>query len=461
MLKMKKSIFERLHQWNINVWAVPIFRYLALWLATAWLFACCSPSPDLQTTPSATARELAWTVPASTQPAPATTPTLPPLEQPTSIAGPPQACLPSGNPPPLVEKYFDIYPVEILSFLNAGGSAADLDQDLYSLGIANLPVPIDVADMTGDGMEDVVVSIFDPGSVLQPPTGLLLIYICDQPGYRLAYQEDTRPDQGAPGIRYLQDLNADGKAELVTSSASCGAHTCFEQVQLISWEDGKFSNRLEGETADLPYPTIYLEPAQDEGIYNLHISGSGFGSVGAGPQRNITRIWSYEPGARRWLFSSTTNEPSSYRIHVLHDANAALEAGEYQAALLLYNRAISDSTLLDWENPAEEQAWITAFARFQLVVIYTLQDQGSFADLIVNEMSVAYNQEKPQHGYYEMTMLFLEGFQRGGEEEGCTAARKYASDYVELLEPLGPQTFGYGNPSLTLQDLCPWMPAQP
>lgn len=458
---MKKSIYGRSYPLHKSLWLKPLFGLFVRFLAAAWLFAGCSPSPDPQPPVSAPTGASALTVPASTQSAPFPSSTLPPLAQPTSIPSHPQTCLPPGNPAPLVDSSFDIYPHEILSFLNAGGTAKDLDQTLYALGIANLPVPVGVADMTGDGIDDVVVSIYDPGSVLQPPAGVLLVYICDQPGYRLAYQEDTRPNQGAPGIRYLQDMNADGRAELVFSSASCGAHTCFERVQLISWGYGEFSNRLVGETTDLPYPTIYLEPGQDEGIFYLSISGSGIGSVGAGPQRNITRVWAYEPSARQWLVSSTDGEPSIYRIHVLQDANSALKAGDYQAALGLYNRTISDSTLQDWVNPAAEQAWITAFSRFQLVIIYTVQDQEGFASLILDDMSTSYPLESPQHGYLEMTLLFKDGFNSGGMEEGCTAAIEYASKHTELLEQLGSQTFGYGNPSLAPQDICPWTQAQP
>ena len=454
MLKMKKSISERSFQCK-KVSLIKLCLVVAIFLAATLLLVACSTTTDPQPPATAPAAEPAWTSLTSAEIVAVPSPTLPPSPQPSLAAEPPQACLPPGNPSPLVDGPFDIYPPEIFSFLNGGGSAKDLDQALYSLGIANLPVPVGVSDMTGDGIEDVVVSIFDPRSVLQPPAGLLLIYICDQQGYRLAYQEDTRPNQGAPGIRYLQDMNADGISDLVLSSASCGAHTCFERVQLISWEAGEFINRLVGETIDLPYPTIYLEPAQDSGIYDLHISGSGLGSVGAGPQRNITRVWTYEAGSLRWLVSSVVFEPSSYRIHVLHDANSAFKNGEFKEALLLYNRAISDSTLQDWSDPAGEQAWITSFARYQLVVLYTLQDQGTFANLTLDEMNASISPESQQHGYFEMATLFLEGFRKGGVEEGCAAAIEYAAAHTELLEPLGPQVFGYGNPPITPEQVCP------
>jgi hypothetical protein len=364
-------------------------------------------------------------------------------------------CLPPGEPGPLPEVPFDDLPEAVLEFINSGGSPEQLADALYLAGFANLPEPAAAADLTGDGVDEVVVSVFEPDSLNLPPAGLLLIYTCQENAYRLAYQEDSRPSQGAPGIRYLRDLNADGRAELVVSSASCGAHTCFEQVQVIQWDGTQFGNHLEGETSDLPYPSIYLSPTSEDEHYDLQVTGSGFGSVGAGPQRNVTRTWSFSEDIQRWQVSEFRQEPSHYRIHVLHDARAASEMGDYQSALMLYNRVISDTTLEDWDDPQLEQAVINAFARYQMSVIYTLQVRDSFAATILQEMEAAYPRDNPQRGYFEMAAAFIDAYQTGGAKAGCQAAQDFASDYPGLLDPLGPQTFGYGNPALTLEDLCP------
>jgi hypothetical protein len=366
-----------------------------------------------------------------------------------------QYCVPLGQPGPLPEVSFDALPEAVLEFMNNGGSPEQLADALYVAGFANLPEPTAAGDLTGDGIDDVVVSIFEPDSLNLPPAGLLLIFTCDENAYRLAYQEDSRPSQGAPGIRFLRDLNADGQAELVVSSASCGAHTCFEHVQVIQWDGTQFRNHLEGETSDLPYPSIYLSPTGEDGLYDLQVTGSGFGSVGAGPQRNVTRTWSFSEDTQRWQISEFRQEPSDYRIHVLHDARAAAEMGDYQSALMLYNRVISDTTLEDWDDPQLEQAVINAFARYQMSVIYTLQDRDSFAGTILREMEAAYPPDSPQRGYFEMAAAYINAYQEGGAQAGCQAVQDFASGSPDLLDPLGPQTFGYGNPSFTLEDLCP------
>jgi hypothetical protein len=369
-----------------------------------------------------------------------------------------KTCVSQGDSSPLPNGHFELYPQAILQFLNEGGWVDELDEALYAAGVANMPVPVDAAEMTGDEFEEVVVSIFDPGSANMPPSGMLLIYTCHQNEYQLAYQEDSRPigpSTGTPGITFLQDLNADGTSELVASSRTCGAHTCFERVQVLGWDGREFINRLDGLTDDLPHPTVYLQPSGQDGIYDIYITASGVGSVGAGPQRNMTRYWAYNADTQRWQISSLTLEPSMYRIHVLHDALAATRDGNYQEALLRYNRAISDTTLEDWADPALEQAWISAFARYQLVAIYTLQDRPTFADVILGEMEDAYPPDSLQHGYYEMAVAYLSGYLKGGGEAGCAAAVEYATANPGILEPLGMQNFGYGNPELIPRDVCP------
>ena len=431
----------------------PLFLYLGTALLSIYLLtACTDRPPSLSPTPTSPATHTVpalLTLPVEETKLPATfTPSI-------SGTGDASPCPPEGEPDHLPNLPFNTLPESVLIFLNSGGSVEELDEALYQAGVANQPEPIALGDMDGDGQDEVVVSIFEPDSKVLPPAGMLLIYTCQEGAYQLAYQEDTRPTDGVPGIHFIQDINADGWADLVVSSASCGAHTCFERVQVIQWDGAAYKNRLAGETTDLPYPTIYLDPTDQEGVYDLQVSGSGFGSVGAGPQRNVTRTWSYNKEAQTWEVSGFQQEPSTYRIHVLHDASAAAKSGDYQQALVLYNRVISDTTLEDWSEPELEQAWIKAFARYQMVVIYTLQDRDAFANTILAELESTTSSDTLQSVYYELALAYIDGYQEGGAERACQLTRAYAALHPGLLEPLGPQVFGYGNPAFTEEDLCP------
>lgn len=352
---------------------------------------------------------------------------------------------------------FEQYPDRILEFLNRGGALPELDTLLYDAGIANQPLAVAAEDMTGDGKTDVVVSIFNPDSLSTPPGGVLLIFICQQDRYTLARWDSSVDWEGAPGIRYFQDLNSDGRADLITGSPRCGAHTCFEDVNILSWNGNMIENRLMGITDDLPYPTIELQESVEEEIFDVVITGGGFGSVGAGPQRSLSRQWSYRSETGDWQVSSESPGASNYRVHVLHDADGAARQGDYPEALLLYQRVISDMTLVDWADPTQERANLAAYARFRMAVVYLHMGQTDFARVILAELDSNYPPGSGQHGYVEMARLFYDEYQKSDVKTACKAARGYAAKHEgQILKGLGPESFGYGNPVYEPQAICDW-----
>jgi hypothetical protein len=342
------------------------------------------PTPAVNPEPAAALPEPTATPEASlTAMAPQPSPTV------TSTPASPDCVSPQAQAS-LGDLTFGKAPEAILAYLNAGGSPDGLKQALNQAGIANQPVSVQMGDMTGNGKDDWVVSIFDPGSQLIPPGGTLLIYTCQGGGYELSLNQPTPQGQGGPHLWYLQDLDADGRADLVYSLATCGAHTCFEDLKILSWEDGSFKNRLEGSSADLPYPNIEVRDPDGDGIFQLEVTGTGIGSVGAGPQREITWVWSYAPGTGMWDKTSESLGTSNYRIHVLQDADTAARQGDYQKALVLYQRVVSDPTLQDWVDPEKEQAELGAYARFKIMVLYLILGQEDFASTAFQEMRNTY-----------------------------------------------------------------------
>ena len=352
---------------------------------------------------------------------------------------------------------FAAFEQTVLGFLNQGGSTEALDAALYAAGVANQPLAVAAADLTGDGWQDVVVSIYDPQSGSVPPGGLLLIYSCQEAHFILAYREPSVEAWGAPGIRYLQDLNADRRAELVTGSVTCGVHTCFEQVKVLGWSGDNFENLLVGETTDLPYPDIRLVDPDGDGVFDLEVAGGGFGSVGAGPQRTLTRHWRYDPATGRWQDSRDLLAPSNYRIHVLHDAETAALARDYDQALLDYGRVVSDPTLVDWIDPEVEKANLAAYALFKTAVVNLIQNQLDLAQATFDQLADTYPPGTKGHAYVELAVAFQAAYPAGGVSSGCAAAQKYAADHPDqVLLPLGSAVYGYANRDVSPQDICPW-----
>jgi hypothetical protein len=366
-------------------------------------------------------------------------------------------CRPVDQSASLGEVEFTGYPQAILDFLNAGGTVQNLDAALYAAGVASQPVPVSSGDMTGDGVMDVAVSIYDPSSQVSPPEGVLLVYTCDSGQFREAYRQTSEQGFGAPGIRYRQDLNNDGDDELVVSSPTCGANTCFEEALVLDWDSEAFANRLEGSTGELPYPDIRIEDPDGDGFFDILVVSSGFGSVGAGPQRSLLRRWTLARETGGWQLAGDTLEPSNYRIHVLHDAERATLEGDYDLALLLYGRVAQDTTLEEWMDPETERANLGAYALFKTAVIYLLQGRDEFAESTFEQQRVSFPPGESGSAFVELAEAFRQGYAGGDVSSGCAAARQFAEEQSEtILQPLGTSTYGYANPEYTPESICSW-----
>lgn len=431
------------------------YRYFSL-IVLALLAVACSAGPA-----APTALPTAALPPTATPSLPTETAALP-TPPPSTETMAPQAtapldptCVAPQTPVPLVAADFGAYPRAIQEYLNAGVSAQQLSEALYTAGVANLPTTVLAGDLSGDGKRDMAVSIYDPASSLVPPAGKLLVYVCQDGQYVLALDQPTPENAGGPHLYALQDLNADGRAELALSTATCGANTCFEALQILEWEGTALGNRLVGDSTDLPMPLVEVVGPDADGRYALQVSASGFGSVGAGPQRDVTRTWTFQADGQ-WRAGEDVLAPSNFRIHALHDADAAARKGEYAQALLLYQRVVSDTTLEEWANPAQERADLGAYARFRMVVIYTLQGQADFATSALAELKKAFPDSTPQYAYVEMAQAFWDASSGGDVAAGCAAARQVATARSEaILAPLGSETFGYANADYQVEQVCP------
>jgi hypothetical protein len=349
------------------------------------------------------------------------------------------------------------YPEAILEFLNSGGSAQELDQELYSSGIANQPLSVASFDLTGNSINEVVISIIDPQSSAIVPGGTFLIYMCQEDGYRLQHRQDSPDNQGAYGIRYLQDLNSDGLGEVVISSPNCGAHTCFEDVQVLSWQGGDIVNLLVGNTDELPSPDIRIIDSDADGIFDIEVGSGGFNSVGAGPNRTKNRHWAYNQATSFWDTYEDIPGSSFYRIHVLHDAEDAAQVENFDQALIDYGRVVYDPNLVDWQDPEQEIANLSAYSLYKIAVLHLIQGVDDRAAITFELLEKNYASEGFGYMYAELAALFREGYELEGLVWACEIAQEFAQNHSEeILSPLGSEIYGYANRDYFPKDICPW-----
>ena len=427
-----------------------ILPMLVLFLVT---LACATPGavPTLVPTP----------IPLPTE-APAATNTPPPAETTNeSVAtdapytGP--ICVERGIPQGLGSGNYAEIADRILTDLNRGVTGDDLYLGLDALRIGNQPAPVAVADFTGDGFFDYAVSVYDRVSNTNPKQGRLLIYICDgAEQFEQVADIDSGETSGGPKLWFWEDLNADGTAEILYSTVQCGAHTCTEQIFVLTWRGDEFVSILQGSSDDLPNPQIQLIDYDGDGIMGIEVSGTGAGSVGAGPPRGVSRVWEYGRGSRTWSVANEIVLPSNFRIHAIHDADDTAFRGDLEIALLLYRQSIANPEMIDWIYPSIEQLNLGAYARYKMAIIHTIRGDEAAASDVLNDMSFLINSRSDQWVFVEMANGFRNAYFSGSVEAGCDFVIKYATDHAELvLDPLGSVAFGYNNRDYTPQDMCP------
>lgn len=433
-------------------------KHLGISLIILLLLAGCSGLQGLLPTateaPVPTEAVATATVPAVDESAtePAAAPTESPTEAPITPVSAGAVCVPPAEHGDLNFTSYAEFPQTILDYLNAGASPEELAVSLIVQGLGPEEQPVWAEDLTGDGYREVVVTVYDPEN---QPQGALMIYNCVGGQYVLSQVAISDAVSFAPVLLYIQDLNNDGIREAIYSSTNCGAHTCFQDIHILSWENSTYQEKLAGSTLDFPYPNAKLTDYDYNGIYSLEVTGTAFASVGAGPQRDTINVFDYDSSSDMWRLTGQTLAASPFRIHLVHDADAAMDREEYLIASLLYEQVITDDSLLEWAKADVEKNNLTAYAYYKRVVAAMFMGDQAAAESIFAELQDLYDKTS-QYGYVEMADAFLTDSAALGVESGCTAARQYAASHqTQVLDPLGSSVYGYANPDYTSEDMCP------
>jgi hypothetical protein len=361
-------------------------------------------------------------------------------------------CVSLADHPALAYIDYQTFPQAILDYLNAGASPEELAVTLIVQGLGPEEQPVWAEDLTGDGVREVVVTVYNE---TQPPQGALLIYDCVGGQYVLSYLDISEQQSHAPRLMHIQDINADGLREVVYSSTNCGAHTCFQDVQILHYENGVYLTKLEGSTLEFPYPELKLTDFDHDGMYSLEVVGTSIASVGAGPQRDSINIWDYDPASGTWKLGQQTQAASPFRVHLVHDANASMDRGEYLIASLLFQQVIEDEELLEWADEEVEYNNLAAYAYYKRIVAAVFMEDRGTAQALFSELEELYARSN-QYAYVEMAEVFLADSETLGLEGGCTSARQYAdANQFVVLTPLGSSVYGYANPDIEPADVCP------
>ncbi len=441
-----------------------------LLLSAAGLTACgadvlpvdgATPLPAAAPTVTPGGMIVIW-LPTEGPPTPTPTP-LPPTPDYLLTALPPDGgtaaeCPPPGNPPPPdPPATYSQYMTVINRFLSDGGSVPFLSSILSTWGAIgdDYGLVTDAYDLTGDGVFEVIVIISDPfNAEVSPLPGQLLVFGCHEGGYRLLYGSDFGPGFGVPSLLYVGDMNADTRPEMVFFQQRCQRGDCVQAAQVLTWStpnDGFLT--LNVDTVGSPDGRFSIQDLDADGILEIMIQGGGISTdVSAGPPRSSTTVWDWN--GLNYVRALTQLDPPLYRIHVIHDADRALEQGDGDEAIRLYREALDNPRLGSWQVP-NEPVMLRAYALYRLIVAYAFMDRDDDA-LDTYSTLMADNQPgTPGYVYAALGDAFWRAFQASHNlHTGCMAAAEMVATYPEAVLFLN--SYGPANRTYQIPDICPF-----
>lgn len=374
-----------------------------------------------------------------------------------------------------------------LAYLGSGEDPSHLEAFLDSQGL--LPrfngdegtysgsVTARWSDLTGDGAEEPIVSILAPMNSLAATAGLFVTFAC--PDGSTATHGFITPDcVGECGYDFIaEDVAALGYPQLlVLNKGAPEGSTCqYTQVLLTAprpdgWEVLLDTGPIEFDSAC----TVTLEADTPRARHGIVLEGYRTGGGGSLPSRMILEAYSWDEAQFGYALSRREYLPSAYRIHVLEDAQHAIDRGQIGKALALYRIAMFD-TLIDYPSNAEQGitpgvyayeddlpptpfAYQTSFAKFRSVVLLEALGNHDAAQQYLRYMLPP---GEPGGEFKEMATLFLSSLEQGGLWlDACqAAAREIADKYPLLLGYDG--HIGYWGPTTVSYDVstvCPSIP---
>lgn len=392
------------------------------------------------------------------------------------VFAPAAECPAPGNPRlPSEPPAFNQFDEAIAQYLSGGGAPTVLEGRLAAWGTFTSYGGLVRADrdFTGDGVPEVLAVLMDPQAQEFPYPGDLYIFGCEDGAYRLLHQAGSAPDRSAPLILNVEnnDVNANRLNDLVYAVQTCDDRICSTSVEVIEWSLTLNSfDSLLAQRIDEPFAAVEVTDVEGDGLSEIVVERGAVASDAAGPQRSRKTTLRWD-GAQ-YAIADVELAEAEYRIHVLHDADAALRSADYAAAAELYAQAATDDSLQSWRYP-DEATHLRAYARFRQMLAEAAQGNSAEAQAAHDELIAAYtltptgditpvpgapsalNRGRAGSAFAEMAQLFWREYAASGDTgRACSAVTGYARGASSSYEVLN--SFGYANPTYTAADLCPF-----
>ena len=132
------------------------------------------------------------------------------------------------------------------------------------------------------------------------------------------------------------DLTGDRFPDLVVSARICSADVCAGRLLIASAHTGTFKDLAPAGIDFTDLHSIRVEDASGDGLQDVVLRYEYTPDLDAGPQRDGETVLTW---AGLKFFDTARDDPPRYLFHAILDADAAFEAGDYEAARAQYETA--------------------------------------------------------------------------------------------------------------------------
>jgi|GEM_PF-904360 len=365
-----------------------------------------------------------------------------------------------GNAPPFAE-----YGEFICTYLAVGGSVESLAERLQSWGAITDGAGLvrDDVDLNGDGVNDVVIMALVPEAdpAFTPslmPAGGLFVYVSASATagtgqFDLAYEDLPGSGYSYPRIVSLDDLDGDGRNDLLYTVQNCGAHTCFAELKGVRWVAAKHLESLFVDPIEATDAEFRVVGSEMRGAYEIVVQVGMIGSVGAGPQRTFEHTYRWD-GAH-YVLAEERVTSGQHPIHLINDADALLAQGKYAEALALYVQSYQDETLdRDWAAYEGWERALEAYARYRSMLAQVAVGDDRGAESTYKALQADYaDSVLPGSVFAGYAQSFWEAYcQHGDLQRACEAVRAAVGADDSGLSLLN--QFGYANKNYSAEEMC-------
>lgn len=313
-------------------------------------------------------------------------------------------------------------------------------------------LPYAAADLDGDGVDEVVAAVNARDPAAGWPRGTLLV-ISRRDGAAAVHHV---PASSLPKVRLhaVADVTGDGLPEIVWSTTEPAAHSPPTWVWVSRWRAG----RLERLPGIMRMRSLHDADSVRVERGEVVLEGGVVGSAGAGPlQRPRTDRYRWLDGRMRLV--DRRFQPSAYGYFHLIDGLVAESVGRWGDAERHYRAALEPGRpVLPTEIPLLEEAGkapvlrehvdaaIRAFARFRLVLLLLREGRAGEAAALVH---------RDAGPFAALPSLLYRHAARGGADldRACAEAVAWAERHPGFLAALDALP-GYAAPRWTAGDLC-------